>query len=138
VIQVTPAFLNSIETTTNEKPSFVRDFKRYQIQSKRISQMIAFVWRYIEDSETAKELDKYFKNTKIGDKEYKLKDLLFAAPNPENPEEQIRFQLWSGVGSSTCTTAVLSIGCVSNISFYFNKYHADIIRGQNLSTERIF
>lgn len=79
MVTITPNILD------NEANDYPYDFSpRYREQSKRISQMIAFVWRYLGDdkdtekAETATELDRYFKNT-----EYKLKDLLFAEKDSE-------------------------------------------------------
>lgn len=90
MVKVTEQYLNSKK---------IED--RYKQQSKRISQLIAFVWLKLEHSKTAKELDKYFKNSKVGDKDYKLKDLLYADPNSEDLEEQERFKLMQEVFKNT-------------------------------------
>lgn len=90
MIKVTPKFLefsSSISThsstSTRDANTGVANTNRYQIQSKRVSQLIAFIWRYlyqkedIEKYQIAKELDNYFKHPQS------LKDLLYAKNDTE-------------------------------------------------------
>jgi hypothetical protein len=90
MIKVTPKFLEFSSpistlssTSVKDTNTCVANTNRYQMQSKRISQLIAFIWRYLyqkEDLEkykTAKELDNHFKDPQ------KLKELFYAKKDTE-------------------------------------------------------
>ncbi len=81
---ITKKFLDNIAEATHP---VISNPQRYLEQSKRISQIVAWIWLHLKESDvhynTAKTLDRYFKNTKIGDTDYKLKDLLFAQKGSE-------------------------------------------------------
>jgi hypothetical protein len=88
MVTITSEFLNIITTNSdNIGVCIFSNFKRYQLQSKRISQIIAYIWLHLNQGdphlETAQELDRYFKNTNIGEQSYKLRDLLFASPDSD-------------------------------------------------------
>lgn len=106
MVVITAELLNSCNNQKLEENSPVVFSQRYLRQSKRISQIIAYIWRYLEEDKTAKELDRYFKNTRIGNKKYKLKDLLFANPNSEDLEEKERFKLMQKVFSNTSSPLI--------------------------------